>query len=675
MSIKDLDDIPSNLSNNEHFQQVIDRVAARRGFLKAGMGLGAAAFLAPMLSACGGSSSGDGTDDGDPVASLLGFSAIGTSTSDAIVVPAGYTATVIARWGDALFADSPAWQPDASNSADDQARQIGDNHDGMHFFAIDGSTSEGLLVMNHEYTNYEYLFGAGYTSNWSLEKARKAQHAHGISVIHLRKDSAGQWQIVLDSSFNRRLHLNSPMQLTGPAAGDALLKTSADDTGTQVLGTANNCANGWTPWGTYLTCEENFNGYFGSVADEANGSDGRSPMQQRYGYAAGGFGYRWHEVDNRFDYSVEPNEGNRFGWIVEIDPFDPTSTPKKRTALGRFKHENAALSIAANGKVVVYMGDDERFDYIYKFVSDGTYVAGDSANNADLLDAGKLYVARFGDGTASGDAAGTGEWILLDKSANATLAADSSFASQAEVLIHARAAADLVGATMMDRPEWIAVHPDSGEVYCTLTNNSRRTGSQVDDANPRASNNWGQIVRWRESGGDATATTFEWDLFLLAGNPIAFPDRSDARSGSSNITADNTFNSPDGLGFDGDGRLWIETDGNFSNTGNYEGQGNNQVLAADPTTGEVRRFLTGPSGCEITGLTFSPDSTAMFVNVQHPGEVGNHPNAPTPPAGTDINDYIAANPLAFSQWPEASGGRPRSATVIITKDDGGVIGS
>jgi len=276
--------------------------------------------------------------------------------------------------------------------------------------------------------------------------------------------------------------------------------------------------------------------------------------------------------------------------------------------------------------------------------------------------------------SACGDAAGSGEWILLDKSANAELAADGTLATQAEVLIHARAAADIVGATRMDRPEWIAVHPDSGEVYCTLTNNSRRTEEQTDDANPRAANRWGQIVRWRESGGDATATRFECDLFVMAGNPIAFEDRSDARSGSANVTADNTFNSPDGLAFDKDGRLWIETDGDFSNSGNYEGQGNNQLLVADPASGAIRRFLTGPSGCEITGITFSPDSTSMFINNQHPGEVGSHPNAPTPPGGVPMDEYIAANPMAFSQWPEAAGGRPRSATVIIMKDDGGGIG-
>jgi len=268
-----------------------------------------------------------------------------------------------------------------------------------------------------------------------------------------------------------------------------------------------------------------------------------------------------------------------------------------------------------------------------------------------------------------------GEWLLLDKAANPTLAADARFATQAEVLIHARLAADAVGATKMDRPEWITTHPQTGEVYCALTNNSGRT--TTDDANPRAQNRYGQIVRWREAGDDAAAMTFEWDLFVLAGNPVAYPDRQDLRSGSANVSADNTFNSPDGIGFDGAGRLWIQTDGNFSNSGDYAGQGNNQMLVADPESKEIRRFLVGPSGCEITGLAFSPDYRTMFINVQHPGEAGSHPRAPDASmrGSLSMDEYLAQNPLAFSQWPEAGGGRPRSATVVITKDDGGVVGS
>ncbi len=675
MSQFDLDDLPSNLSENEHFQQVVDRVVSRRGFLKSGLGLGAAAFLAAPLAAQAATRAqqhmGAGYGSNGPrSAAKIGFAPVAASSGDAIVVPPGYRAQVIAPWGDALFADSPLWKPDGTNTGAEQARQIGDNHDGMHFFPLHGKSSqEGLLVMNHEYCNYEYLFGAGFMTPWTADKVLKAQNAHGASVIHIRQHR-NTWEIVLGSKYNRRITGNTPMRISGPAAGHALMKTQADPTGTRVLGTLNNCANGFTPWGTYLTCEENFNGYFGTTS----GADGRDESMKRYGISARGTSYRWEEFDARFDYAREPNESNRFGWVVEIDPFDPESMPIKRTALGRLKHENCAYAFTADRRVVVYMGDDQANDYIYKFVSDGRFVPGKDAANRQLLDHGKLFVARFGHGATTGDFMGAGEWILLDKQANPVLAADARFADQAEVLIKTRLAADAVGATKMDRPEWIAVHPGTKEVYCTLTNNSGRSAAAVDGANPRAANRFGQIVRWREAGNDAAATAFDWDLFVVAGNPKVYAP-GDLNAGSANIDASNTFNSPDGIGFDPDGRLWIQTDGNFSNAGVYEGQGNNQMLCASPETGEIRRFLVGPAGCEITGLTFTPDGRTMFVNVQHPGEVGSHPNRPTPPAGLGMDDFIAANPLAFSQWPDAAGGRPRSATVIITKDDGGVIGT
>ncbi len=664
--MSDFDDLPTNLSRNETFQRVVDCTMSRRAFLRTGVGLGAAAFLAGPPAACAAPGAASSASRAAP---RIGFDAVATSSADTIVVPPGYSAEVFARWGDALFDDSPAWRPDGTNTGADQARQLGDNHDGMHFFALDGQSSEeGLLVMNHEYCNYEYLFGADFMSPWTADKVLKAQNAHGCSVIHVRKRD-GRWDIVRGSTYNRRITAGTPMLLSGPAAGHRLMRTRADPGGRRVLGTFNNCANGSTPWGTYLTCEENFNGYFGTTA----GSDSRDEAMRRYGIAAKGSNYRWEAFDERFDYAREPNESNRFGWIVEIDPFDPTSMPVKHTALGRFKHENAAVTLSPDQRVVVYMGDDQTNDYIYKFVSDGRFAAGRNADNRKLLDSGKLYVARFSDAAAAGTFIGSGEWILLDKAANPVLAADRRFAEQAEVLIKTRLAADAVGATKMDRPEWIAVHPDSGEVYCTLTNNSgRRTAGA---ANPREHNRFGQIVRWREAGNDAAATRFEWDLFVIAGNPIAYPDRDDLRSGSAAITPDNTFNSPDGIGFDAGGRLWIQSDGNSSNVKDYLGQGNNQMLCANPASGEIRRFLVGPSGCEITGFTMTPDGRTMFINVQHPGEVGSHPNAPTPTAGMSMDQFIAANPLAFSQWPEAEGGRPRSATVVITKDDGGVIGT
>ncbi len=641
----DPEDLPSNTSANEHFQDVVERAYSRRGFLKSGIGLSAALFLSGPISAYGAAT---GKSPQPGTAGLLGFQAIPISTDDTIKIAPGYTATVFAPWGTPLFKGDPAWKADGSDNAAAQARQVGDNHDGIHFFAIEGSSTEGLLVMNHEYATvkkgeYTWLFGADRTGPLTADKVHKAIHAHGVSVIHIVRTNGGTWEIKLDSPYNRRITAATPMELTGPAAGDPLLRTKADASGKQVLGTFNNCGNGWTPWNTYLACEENFNNYFGTLS----GEDTRNAAQKRYGISAKGSAFRWEEFEERYDYVKEPNEANRHGWIVEIDPFDPASTPRKRTALGRFKHENAAYALAADGRVVIYMGDDQRNDYIYKFVSDNTYRKG--GDNSSLLDAGRLYVARFDDGDTADDFMGTGQWILLDKSDNPTLSADTSFTSQAEVLIHARLAADAVGATKMDRPEWVSVHPATGEVYVTLTNNNKRT--TPDAVNPRANNIYGQIVRWREADSDAAATRFEWDIFVLAGNPIKHTDRNDLASGSANITADNTFNSPDGLAFDSHGRLWIQTDGKYSNSGDYEGQGNNQMLCADPVSKEIRRFLTGPKECEVTGIAFTPDSKTLFINIQHPGEAGD------------------------SHWPDGGTAIPRSATVIITKDDGGVIGT
>lgn len=673
----DSEDIPSNLSENTHFQDIVAKAQERRGFIKKGLGLSAAMFLAGPLAACGGSNDSNspkkdhanndkGGDQGtgkgeEPRGPLLGFDPVKFSTADSIVVPAGYTANVIAPWGTALVAGAPTWRGDGSESAADQAKQVGENHDGIHFFPLDGqqgggsNSEEGLLVMNHEYCTtknlsgtgrvYQYLFGADprNTNPWSEEKAHKAMNAHGVSVIHIKRDAQGKWDIVSGSKLNRRITAQTEMELTGPVAGDVLVRTNADPSGRKVFGTINNCGNGWTPWGTYLTCEENFNTYFGTQT----GGDQRTVEQKRYGIQATSTSYRWAEVVERFDYVKEPNESHRFGWIVEIDPFNPDSKPKKRTALGRIKHENAAYRLSADNRIVVYTGDDQANDYIYKFVSDGKFVQG--GDNSKLLDSGKLYVAKFNNDKASEGFMGKGEWLLLDRDANPVLAADPRFVNQAAVLVYTRIAADLLGATKMDRPEWVAVHPTNGDVYVTLTNNSSRTEGDG-GPNPRAQNRYGQIVSWRETDGDPTATSFEWDLFVLAGNPNVYPE-TDLRSGSENITKENTFNSPDGLGFDQFGRLWIQSDGAYSNTGDYEGQGNNQMLCADPNTKEIRRFLVGPKSCEVTGIAFTPDSKTMFINIQHPGEADD------------------------SQWPDMTGGMPRSATVIITKNDGGVIGS
>lgn len=673
---------------------------ARRQLLMAGLG----SAMLPFFSACGDNKQAtrqppmlaDRPVSQQRAGSLLGFQAIDTSSADAVIVSPGYHVDVIIPWGDPIRALAPVFKSDATNTSADQLEQIGDNHDGMAFFGLSAEggwhntrSEEGLLAVNHEYVNPEYLYAPGSDpTDWLLpftaEKALKAQAAHGCSIVHLQRDQNGGMQHQLASRFNRRIHANTPMRLQGPAAGHALLQTVNDPTGTAVLGMLGNCGNGQTPWGTYLTCEENVTDYFGWV-----GPRQPSALERRYGLSAEGFGYRWHQVDPRFDLNTHPNEVNRFGWIVEIDPFDPDSTPIKRTALGRFKHENAALTIAPNGQVVVYMGDDERNEYLYKFVSAGRFDARNPSNPAhrNLLDDGTLYVALFDADAKTGDGRGAGLWIPLVHGQNGLNEANG-FGSQAEILIRARQSADRVGATMMDRPEWIAVNPKlSGQVFVTLTNNDRRGGTTynaadgttpaasaeppTDDANPRANNVWGHIIRWQEHDGDPTATSFTWDIFVLAGQPGIAPERA----ASANINASNLFNSPNGLAFDPAGRLWILTDGKNTNVGDFADMGNNQMFAADPTTGEIRRFLVGPSGCELTGIAMTPDNQTMFINVQHPGEVGNHPRAPKHADGRVYSRHdIALQPTAFSTWPIPNM-RPRSATLVIRKMDGGEIGT
>ena len=580
----------------------------------------------------------------------IGFSSISGSREDRVRVPAGYSANVIYRWGDPVgsAAGMPAFKTDGSNTAAEQALQAGMHHDGIEYFAMpygSHSSARGLLVMNHEYTDDGLLHGDGF-NNWSAEKVRKSQNAHGVSVIEV-ENRAGQWSVVRPSRYARRITAQTPMRIAGPAAGHASLKTVADPAGTEVLGTINNCANGYTPWGTYLTCEENWNGYFINAGTIP-------PEQRRYGVTARGAGYRWHEFDTRFDAAANPNEPNRFGWVVEIDPFEPGSKPVKRTALGRIKHEGAALALTADNRVVYYMGDDQQFEYIYKFVSRDPYNKTDRAANRDLLDHGTLYVARF-------NAGGGGEWLELGHGKNGLTAANG-FAAQADILIRTREAADRAGATKMDRPEFTAVNPQDKSVYCTLTNNSARGAKDqpgVDAANPRANNTFGHIIRWHERDSDAAALAFKWDIFVLAGDPLL----ADANK-QGNIKGD-VFGSPDGLWFDPAGRLWIQTDVSTSvlNRGDYAGVGNNQMLCADPATGRIRRFLTGPKGCEITGITMTPDGASMFINIQHPGETASERSDP-------------AQPLAVSSWPDGeAAGRPRSSTIVIRRDDGGIVGT
>ena len=631
----------SNRSSNLSIHDVSD--PRRRVLLRGGLGATVGGLLAPLagvstvLAGCASAGGNAGP--------LLGFKSVSVSTADTVAVPEGYSVQVIAAWGEpvGLSGTSPAFKPDASNSAADQEAQMGMHHDGIHYFAQNGSTS-GLLVMNHEYADDGLLHPDG-MKTWTAQKVRKAQAAHGVSVIEVEQKD-GRWQIVNPSPWARRFTAATPMTFGGPAAGSALLRTAADPKGTRVLGTLNNCASGITPWGTYLTCEENFIYYF-------KGSDAPNAHETRWGLRKGDpVGYRWSAFDERFDAGKHPNEPNRFGWVVEIDPFNPSMTPVKRTALGRAAHEGATVGQTRDGRAVVYMGEDARFEYITKFVSRDRIRPGGYAPNAELLDHGTLYVARF-------DADGKGRWIPLVHG-QGPLTAANGFADQGEVLVKTRQASDLLGATKMDRPEWIAIDKD-GWVYCTLTNNSSRGGDKqpgVDAANPRANNTMGHIIRWKDDG-DFDAATFAWNHFVLAGD--AANERAEAKG---NVRGD-AFGCPDGLWVDGRGVLWIQTDMSTSamGKGDLARLGNNAMLAADPRSGEVRRFLVGPAGCEITGATGTPDGRTMFVNIQHPGE--------SPSERSDPD-----NPRKISNWPDQNPvGRPRSATVVIRKNDGGVIGS
>ncbi len=633
-----------NPSSSPHIADLCS--PARRQFFRLGTGLG----LVLGLGACA-------TARSDRPA-LLGFEGIGISTSDSLNVPKGYVARALSAWGDpvGMAGNMPAFKWDASNTAAEQAAQQGMHHDGMHFFPLKGQRPRGLLVTNHEYTDDGLLHTSG-AQEWTLEKVRKAQAAVGLSVIEVEAGNNG-WQVVRPSTYARRVTAHTPMTISGPAAGHALLRTQADPAGRTVLGTLGNCASGITPWGTYLAAEENWHDYF-------SGGDQTTPDQKRWRMPKSAW-WRWPAFDPRFDATQHPNEFHRFGWVVELDPSDPTSPPIKRTALGRATREGATVALTREGRAVVYSGEDASFEYIYKFVSRNRMAPASATQSAaqanrDLLDTGTLYVARF-------NADGSGDWLPLVHGSG-PLTAANGFADQATVLVRSRQASDLLGATRMDRPEWIAVNPATRDVFCTLTNNSVRGVGNApgpDAANPRANNTMGGIIRWREGatssadhGGDFDATRMHWSHLVLAGDP------QNSRPEAKGNTRGDLFGSPDGVTLDARGVLWVQTDisARAVNTGENKNFGNNQMLARDPETGHMRRFLTGPVGCEITGLTFSADMRAMFVNVQHPGE--------TPGERSDPQ-----NPRRFSSWPDFHPqGRPRSGTVVVTRSDGGVIGA
>ena len=625
LSFDEFDEVHYPRPLETDFGRLVEKEISRRGFLGAGIAFGAAAFVttAGVLRPSTARAAGD----------MFGFEAIPTNGLDTVTVPPGYNWHVVARWGDPMWSNSIEFDHMTRGTGESQELSFGDNNDGMWLY--NDAEGRSVLAVNNEYVNRKIIYGgSGSGSPENADDVRKGKAGHGVSVVEIAEND-GKWSIVVDSPYNRRITADAPMEITGPARGHDLLKTAADPDGVRSLGTWNNCGNGRTPWGTYLACEENFNGYYSSSDPDIE----IGPELKRYGVGPKDWGYAWATADERFDISKHPNESNRNGYIVEIDPLDPDSTPKKRTAMGRFKHENAEIVIAGNGQVVAYMGDDERGEFLYKFVSDGKYAEG--GDNADLLESGRLFVAKFAEG-------GRGEWAELTPES-------SGMASQAEVCIHSRIAASAVGATTMDRPEWVAANPMKAEVYCCLTNNKNRgkkpnkggDPTPVGGPNPRAGNLYGQIVRWRPDGGDHLATGFDWDLYVVAGNPTV---HSDANAGSSNVTADNMFNSPDGLAFDSMGRIWIQTDGKYTNKDDFAGQGNNQMLVGDPATGEIRRFMVGPKECEVTGFAWSADRTTLFIGIQHPGEKGD------------------------SHFPDGGDTAPRSAIVAIARDDGEPVG-
>ncbi len=619
LSWDDFDEHRAPRPNQNQFDEVVDRAVSRRGFLGGALafGSGAAVFGSGLFSTTSMASAAGHVN--------FGFTPIDIATDFDVHVPTGYKSDILIRWGDPLWSEAKgAYSPEAGVSLEMSDKVFGENTDGMELFEVDGAT---LITVNSEYVNPKINLPAEAEGTPRTEdEVTLLKNLQGVTVMEVALGANG-YAVVIDSPYNRRITHETEMRIAGPLAGHALVQTMADPSGLTVKGTMNNCGSGKTLWNTYLTCEENFNGYFGATGSEPEGES-----YSRYGIGGEGR-YAYEKFDPRFDISNEPNEPHRHGFITEIDPSDPASTPIKRTALGRFKHENAEMVHAADGRIVVYLGDDERGEYLYRYVSNRIYVEGGPTDG--LLDDGMLYVAKFNDDLS-------GAWLPLTPATTGM--------SDAEILCFTRLAASAAGGTTMDRPEWVAANPLKAEAYCALTNNKNRgvkpnaggDDTTANGPNPRDTNNFGQIVRWTPADENHASDQFTWDLYVMAGNPNVYDNEY---GGSDNVTPGNMFNSPDGMVFSSDGLLWIQTDGDYKNEGGFEGMGNNQMLVGDPETGEIARFMTVPYGAEVTGLCWSPDKTVAFVGIQHPG----------------------------GSWPDGVG-HPRSSIVTVWREDGAAFG-
>ena len=668
-----------NPSTNEDFQSIIAKSISRRGFIKRGSGMAALGMMSGVgIAGCGGDSSGD--DLPRQSDAELGFESISGSRTDSVVVPEGYQADVLVPWGTPINAQGNAFKTDGSNTAEDQANAVGMHHDGMQFFALNDEQTDGLLAINHEYIDQKALHPNGPTRDeissqrTDSEEIRKEINAHGVSVVRIQLIN-NTWQLVENDEHNQRFTGATPMDIAGPLRNSARLQTKYSPDGDSTRGTLNNCGNGFTPWGTYLTCEENWPGYFVNAGARTNDQIrlGLDDEATRYGWddLAGSA----DEIDDEFTrFNVEPsadsalqdyrNEANGFGYIVEIDPFSPTRRAVKRTALGRFRHEGCWPGKTKEGEpVVFYSGHDGRFEYIYKFVSTALWTESDSnpadrlATGAKYMDDGILFVARFNEN-------GQGIWLplLMDTVDKNGEPLSANFDSLEDIILNTPGAADLLGATPMDRPEWCTVDPFTGRAYMTLTNNTKRTEELgVNSANPRLNNSFGHIIQWDEA---ESVTEFTWDIFVFGA-----PANADAASNRSGLTEMNQFASPDGMVFDSRGILWIQTDNGADELTEYTNdqmlavvpsrlqthEGEQQVLS-DANQGALKRFFVGPNGCEVTGLAFAQDNRTFFANIQHPG---NWPYSDNAAEATPSNISV----------------RPRAATVVIRKRDGEPVGT